>query len=375
MKQLGLYIHIPFCKQKCDYCDFLSFSNIEYKQEEYINSLLEEIKEKSSKISRQEYMVTTIYIGGGTPSNIEAKYIIKILNLIKECFNLFNPEITIEVNPGTVDEEKLKTYYQEGIKRLSIGLQSTNNELLKLIGRIHTYEDFLDTYNMARKIGFKNINVDLMIGLPNQTLADVNESLNRVIELNPEHISMYSLIVEENTKLENRLNNKEFLLPEDEIERRMYWNMKSKLEENGFIQYEISNFSKKGFESKHNLNCWEQEEYIGFGLGAHSYFEDTRFSNIKNFEEYIKTKGKYKIIEEKQTKEIKMKEYMMLGFRKIEGISISKFEQKFQINPLFYFRFEISSLEEQDLIEVDLDDIKLTKKGLDFANQVFKEFV
>ena len=373
MKQLGIYIHIPFCKKKCDYCDFLSFQNCDEYIEKYINKLIDEIKQEANKISRQDYKITTIYLGGGTPSYIDSKYIINILEIIKENFNLYNPEITIEINPGTVTEEKLKKYFSVGINRLSIGLQETDNELLKLIGRIHTYEEFLDTYNMARNIGFKNINIDLMLGLPNQNLFNLNSSLEKIIKLNPEHISVYSLILEEGTKLEEKITQKQLVLPEEEFERKMYWNVKKKLEENGYLQYEISNFSKKCFESKHNINCWKQEEYIGFGLGAHSYINNTRYSNQESFEKYINENEK--IIHEKQTREDIMKEYMLLGLRKIEGVLISEFEYKFQINPLFYFRFEISKLEEQELIEVDLNNIKLTEKGLNLANQVFKEFV
>ena len=373
MKQLGIYVHIPFCKKKCNYCDFLSFENRNEFIEKYINKLIEEIKEESNKISRQEYKITTIYFGGGTPSYIDSKYINEILEVIKENYNLYNPEITLEVNPGTVTEEKLKDYFSFGINRLSIGLQETNNELLKTIGRIHTYEEFLDTYNNARKVGFKNINVDLMIGLPNQNLFNINDSLDKIIKLNPEHISVYSLILEENTKLEKQVLDGEFVLPEEEFERKMYWHVKQKLEENDYMQYEISNFSKKGLESKHNMNCWKQEEYIGFGLGAHSYLNNIRYSNSETLEKYIENNKK--IVHEKQTREDIMKEYMLLGLRKIEGVLISEFEYKFQINPLFYFRFEISKLEEEDLIGVDLNNIKLTKKGLNLANQVFKEFV
>ena len=375
MKDIGIYVHIPFCKKKCEYCDFLSFENNYDLINHYIEALIVEIEQESKKISKQEYEITTIYIRGGTPSFIDSKYIINILEKIKQNFNLNNSEITIEVNPGTVDENKLKMYFENGINRVSIGLQETDNKLLKMLGRIHGVEEFLNTYNLARKVGFKNINVDLMIGLPNQTIFNIEKSLEKIIELNPEHISVYSLILEDYTKLNDRIINKELELPSESLERKMYWRVKEELEKNTYNQYEISNFSKKGFESKHNVNCWEQKEYIGFGLAAHSYFNNIRYSNTENIEEYIKNAGKYKIMQEKQTREETMKEYMLLGLRKIEGVSISEFEQKFRIHPLFYFRFEINKLEEQDLIEVDLDNIKLTKKGLDLANQVFQEFV
>ena len=370
MKTVGIYIHIPFCAQKCDYCDFISHCDKSNLIEEYIEKLKEEIK---SDFSNKEYKVTTIYIGGGTPSFIDSKYIVDILNILKEKYNLENTEITIEVNPGTVTEEKLLDYKNVGINRLSIGLQETNNELLKQIGRIHTCEEFLETYNLARNLGFKNINVDLMIGLPNQSIQNIKESLNKVITLNPEHISVYSLILEEGTKLYKKYEENEIELPDEELERNMYWYVKNTLENNGYNHYEISNFSKKGYESKHNINCWEQKEYIGFGLNAHSYVDGVRYSNTEILEKYIK--GSNKIIHEKQTIEDMKKEYMLLGLRKIKGVSIQKFEEKFVENPIFLFRNELNKLVEQELLEVDGDVIKLTNKGLDLANIVWEEFV
>lgn len=375
MDRFGIYVHIPFCKQKCKYCDFISISCME-KIDAYFDVLIKEIKNK--KIYAQKE-VTTIYIGGGTPSLPESKYIVKTIETIKEFFKVStNAEITIEVNPGTVTKEKLIDYRNAGVNRLSIGLQSTNNEILKLIGRIHNYEEFLNTYNLAKEVGYNNINVDLMLGIPTQTENDVIDSVNKVISLNPKHISIYSLIVEENTEIQRMINCGILNMPSEDVERNMYWKTKKILEKNGFIQYEISNFAKKGYESKHNLDCWNQEEYIGMGLASHSYFNRKRFSNIDNLDKYIENENcleKNIIINEVQKKEEQAKEYMLIGLRKIDGISISKFEKKFRINPLFYFRFEINNLVEKGLIEVDLDNIKLTKKGLDFANIVFEEFV
>ena len=370
MKELGIYIHIPFCKKKCDYCDFISYCDKSNLIEEYIEKLKEEIQ---TELKNKEYKIITIYIGGGTPSFINSKYIVEILNIIEEKYDLQSTEITIELNPGTVTEQKLLDYKNIGINRLSIGLQETNNELLKQIGRIHTYEEFLETYNLARQIGFKNINVDLMIGLPNQSIQNIKESLNKVITLNPEHISVYSLILEEGTKLYKKYENKEIELPDEERERNMYWYVKNTLENNGYSHYEISNFSKKGYKSKHNMNCWKQKEYIGFGLNAHSYLDGVRYSNTENLEEYIKVSDK--IIHEKQTIEDMKKEYMLLGLRKIEGVSIQKFEEKFVENPIFLFRNELNKLVEQELLEVDGDIIRLTNKGLDLANIVWEEFV
>ncbi len=377
MKELGIYIHIPFCKSKCSYCDFTSFANKEKMVEKYIKCLKKEIEENK----KDNCIVDTIYIGGGTPSFIDSKYIKEIIETIKSKFEIEKEaEITIEVNPGTVNEEKLNDYIKVGINRISIGLQSTNNKILKQIGRIHTYEEFLNTYNLARKVGFKNINVDLMLALPNQTLEELEESAEKVIKLNLEHISIYSLILEEGTKMEELVNNKKVQLPSDELERKMYWDMKNKLEQNGYIHYEISNFSKKGFESKHNTNCWNQKEYLGFGLAAHSYINNKRFCNTNNIEEYIKNiednnlKSNIQICEI-QNKEEKKKEYMLLGLRKLEGINIGEFKNKFVDNPIYLYRKELEKLVNEDLIEIDLNNIKLTNKGLDLANLVWEEFV
>lgn len=372
MKEIGIYVHIPFCKQKCKYCDFVSFANKNEFHKKYVECLLEEIEQ----CDKSGFVVNTIYFGGGTPSVISSQDIVKILYKIKEKFIIKDDsEITIEINPGTIDERKLEDYKKAGFNRISIGLQATQNSILKRIGRIHSYEDFISCIKIVRKIGFQNINVDLMLALPNQSLEDLEDSLKKVIFQCPNHISLYSLILEENAPLKKEIDEGKYELPTDEEERQMYNFAKNVLEKNGYIHYEISNFAKKGFESKHNINCWEQNEYLGFGLSAHSYFDGKRFSNTIDFNKYIENSKEFMQINEIQTPEIQKKEYMMLGFRKIEGISISEFERKFGINPLFYFRFEISKLVDMELIEVDLDNIKLTKKGIDFANIVFEEFV
>lgn len=372
-KMLSLYIHIPFCKKKCDYCDFVSFVGAQESIETYIEALTNEMIQNKEKADNRK--VDTIYIGGGTPSYINEIHIKEILETIKENYVLEEDcEITIEVNPGTVTKEKLEKYIEYGINRLSIGLQSTNNELLNQIGRIHTYEEFLETYKIAREVGIKNINVDLMLALPNQTQDVLKDSVQKVIDLDPEHISVYSLILEEGTPLFEKAENNSMLLPEEEIERKMYWIVKKELEEKGYIHYEISNFAKQGYESKHNLNCWDQKEYLGFGLAAHSYFNKTRYSNIDDLEQYTKKELK-PIVHERQDKQASQKEYMMLGLRKISGVSISKFKEKYIDNPLYIYYKELNKLVEEDLIEVDDDQIKLTNKGLDFANLVWEEFV
>lgn len=381
LNELGIYIHIPFCKQKCYYCDFVSYSNKCSEVKEYIESLKKEIEE----FDFSNYKVTSIYIGGGTPSYIDSIYIVEILSELKEKLkcNLIefkDIEITIEVNPGTVDTKKLNDYKKLGINRLSIGLQSTKNDILKKIGRIHTYQEFLEIYKLARETGFKNINIDLMIGIPGQKIGNLKNTLQDIIKLEPEHISVYSLIIEENTPIEKMLENGEIKLPDEDLERNMYWYVKNTLELNGYNHYEISNFAKLGKESRHNLNCWNQEEYIGFGVAAHSYLNGIRFSNTINVEEYIQhlennRKEENIQIEESQSLEDKKNEFMMLGFRKIQGVDIARFKEKFIDNPIFLYREKLNKLVEEGLIEVDLNHIKLTNKGIDLANLVFEEFV
>lgn len=381
LNELGIYIHIPFCKQKCYYCDFVSYSNKCSEVKEYIESLKKEIEE----FDFSNYKVTSIYIGGGTPSYIDSIYIVEILSELKEKLkcNLIefkDIEITIEVNPGTVDTKKLNDYKKSGVNRLSIGLQSTKNDILKKIGRIHTYQEFLEIYKLARETGFKNINIDLMIGIPGQKIGDLKNTLQDIIKLEPEHISVYSLIIEENTPIEKMLENGEIKLPDEDLERNMYWYVKNTLELNGYNHYEISNFAKLGKESRHNLNCWNQEEYIGFGVAAHSYLNGIRFSNTINVEEYIQhlennRKEENIQIEESQSLEDKKNEFMMLGFRKIQGVDIARFKEKFIDNPIFLYREKLNKLVEEGLIEVDLNHIKLTNKGIDLANLVFEKFV
>lgn len=384
---LGIYVHIPFCKKKCKYCDFISFENKENCFNEYVNKIISEIDfyfEKDTKKSKEidfsfldKRKINTIYFGGGTPSIIDSKLIEIILIKIREKFIVLeNAEITLEVNPGTVNKEKLEDYKRIGINRLSIGLQSAENRLLSLIGRIHTYEKFLETYNLAREIGFNNINVDLMFALPTQTMDELVQSLIKVVNLNPEHISIYSLILEEGTVLAEEIENNKYSLLDEELERKMYTKIKRFLAKNKYEHYEISNFSKKGYRSSHNENCWNQKDYIGLGVAAHSYLNNVRYSNTSDLNEYLKEDfDNIYNIEEKQSKEDKVKEYMILKLRMLEGVKISEFENIFGINPLLAFRFEIEKLTKQDLIEIDLDNIKLTEKGLDLANQVFAEFV
>ncbi len=373
--EIGVYIHIPFCKRKCYYCDFVSYPEKYELQGKYIDKVIQEIEENKKIL--QDNNVTTIYIGGGTPSSIKPELIKRILNEIYNYTEINNiKEITIEVNPGTATKNNLQLYKNCGINRLSIGLQSTNNDILNEIGRIHNFNQFLDTYKWAREAEFKNINVDLMIGIPNQTIDDVKTSLEKVVSLKPEHISVYSLIVEDETPMKKLIESGKLKLPDEEDERNQYKYTKNFLELNGYKHYEISNFAKPGFESKHNLNCWEQKQYIGLGVAAHSYINGVRYSNTISLEEYLNKDSKdIKEIHETQTIDDMKKEYMLLGLRKIDGVQISKFEEKFGENPIYLFKNELKKLIQEGLLIIDLDNIKLTEKGLDLANIVWEEFV
>ena len=385
MNLIGLYIHIPFCKQKCKYCDFISFEKCEAQiMNEYIDALISEIKYKANDLKLQDnrYLIKTIYIGGGTPSIIDEKYIYKILDIIYDNFEIMNNcEISIEVNPGTVDEEKLKTYKAAGINRLSIGLQTSNDELLKQLGRIHDYKKYVQTVELAKKVGFDNINTDIMIGIPNQTIYDVEDTLNKLLELDISHISVYSLILEEGTELTRLVNLNKLSLPDEEIERYMYWFAKRKLEDNGYIHYEISNFAKPSFRCQHNIDCWNQKEYLGIGLNAASYMNNMRYKNVSNLRQYISNVENNKwqantIIEEKQTKRDKMNEFIILGLRMTKGVSLDSFEKKFQENLSDVYWNSIMNLIKQNLVVIDDDRyLKLTKKGLDLANQVWEAFL
>lgn len=374
-KEIGIYVHIPFCKRKCYYCDFVSYSNKDSKIQEYIDAVKKEIE--AQKIRSE---ITTVYIGGGTPSYIDSKYIGEIMEEIGKKNLSKDAESTIEVNPGTVTIEKLKDYKNCGINRLSIGLQSSQNKLLEQIGRIHNFEQFLETYQMARTVGFENINIDLMLGLPNQRIKDLKESIERIIELKPEHISVYSLIIEDGTPIANKIERRELELPSEELERNMYWYVKNTLELNGYKHYEISNFARSGYESKHNMNCWKQKEYIGVGVAAHSYRDITRYSNTEILEEYIRNVNtenfeRNRIIHEIQKEDDTKREYMILGLRQIDGVKVSEFKIKFGDNPIYLFRNELKKLSDENLIVIDDDNIRLTNKGIDLANLVWEEFV
>lgn len=378
MKEIGIYVHIPFCKSKCLYCDFTSYTDKNTEIRRYVDCLKREINYRS----KDEYLVKTIFFGGGTPSIIDGKYIVEILSEINNAYIVDkNAEITIEINPGTIDKHKLEKYKEAGINRISIGLQSSKKELLKEIGRIHTYEDFENTVKLAKDVGFTNINVDLMIGIPNQTIYDVEDTLDKVLALDLTHISVYSLIYEDGTLMTKMVDEGKLLEIDEEIERYMYWYAKRRLEDNGFIHYEISNFAKPSYRCKHNLDCWNQKEYLGFGVAAASYIDNFRIKNTDSLEKYINNINSDKYyknvtIEEKQDIDEQMKEFVILRLRMTEGFKASDFTAKFNKDVYKVFESQMDRLLSDGLIIAEeFGYLKLTKKGLDLANIVWGEFI
>lgn len=372
----GLYIHVPFCVKKCNYCDFNSFS-IDNKLK---NTYLQDLKREMELYKNDENQeITSIFLGGGTPSILsgdEIKYIFKFIN---ENFKVRDDaEITMECNPGTLTIEKLKAMKESGVNRLSIGLQATQNNHLKYIGRIHTYELFEKNYKEAISIGFDNINIDLMYSLPNQTFDDWKESLEKVTNLNPTHISAYSLILEESTELYNMHERNEFSIMDEDIDIEMYEYTINYLKSKGYNQYEISNYSKDGFECEHNILYWKCEQYIGLGPGASGYIKNIRYSNVCDLSEYHKmvTDNK-KPIDNKEiiNNQDAIEEKIFMGLRMNEGIKFEDFKQKFDIDFLKRYYKQIQELNEKKLITINDEGIALTQKGMEISNSVFIEFI
>jgi len=377
--ELGLYIHIPFCKSKCYYCDFNSYDSKNSIIPIYCEALIREIEYYQRIVKPDNYQIKSIFIGGGTPSFIPQEYIYKILEKCRNAFKIQeNAEITIEANPGTLSEEKLAVYKSAGINRLSIGLQAWQNNLLKSLGRIHTSDDFITNVIAARKLGISNISVDLIFGLPGQTLDEWLQTLDNVLNLGVNHLSCYSLKIEEGTMLEEKIKKGEMPLPDEDLDREMYHNTITKLNSKGFSHYEISNFSKLGFESRHNLIYWNVGLYIGLGAGAHSCFEGKRYNNEENPEDYVSQTFKGNIPKKDiviLNRQDNISEYLILGLRLIEGIKIEKFNQLFGKNLFELYQDKIDKLIERKLLNTENGYLKLTSLGLDLANQVFVEFI
>lgn len=357
---ISLYIHIPFCKSKCKYCDFLSFSNTEYINA-YKKALLNEINAFDCNNT-----VKSIFIGGGTPSLIDSSIISEIMDAISRFSISEKAEITIEANPGTITEEKVKTYRKSGINRISMGLQAWQNNLLKTLGRIHTNEEFAANYKIVQKY-FDNINIDIMFSLPDQSMDMWLETLENVTDLKPQHVSAYSLIVEEGTPFYNMKLN----LPDEETDRKMYHSAIEYLKSKGYCQYEISNFAQKGYNSVHNSVYWQRGNYKGFGLGSASLIDNARYKNTENIKDYIT--GTTITEKEILNKEDQMAEYMFLGLRMTEGVSISHFNNEFNTDMLIKYKDVIHSYKDYFIIEND--KIRLTTEGIDISNMIFTDLL
>ena len=376
-KDLGLYIHIPFCVKKCAYCDFLSWKGSDEEREAYVQALEKEISSYSE--FAKDYRVSTVFFGGGTPSVLEGEQTERILKKIRDTFRVEkDAEITLEMNPGTAQKEKLLLYRELGINRLSIGLQSVKNENLKLLGRIHTYGDFLDSYRMAREAGFDNISADLISSLPGQTLEEWKEELEILQETPLEHISVYQLIIEKGTEFYEKYGEHEELLPDEETSREIYLWTGKYLKEHGFEQYEISNYARPSRKSRHNLRYWERKDYLGLGLGAASMVHNIRMSNTRDWEKYIEgSQNPKRLREEVEFLEEprQMEEFMFLGLRKTEGVSKKEFRRTFGRELDMVYEKALEKHLENGMLEASKDRIRLSQAGILVSNQVLSDFI
>lgn len=376
-KDLGLYLHIPFCIQKCGYCDFLSAPAGREEREAYVQALEKEIRSYGD--FAKGYRVSTVFVGGGTPSCLEAPQTERIFQAVRDTFDIERmPEISMEMNPGTVTPEKLQTYKNCGINRLSMGLQSVRDSNLKLLGRIHTYEAFLESYHLAREAGFQNINVDLISSLPGQTEASWREELKTTAELSPEHISVYQLILEEGTPFYEKYAGHPELLPDEETSRAIYEVTAEVLAAYGFRQYEISNYAKEGRECRHNLKYWERGDYLGLGLGAASMVRNIRMSNTGDMKTYLEKCGEPKtmrtdvqFLEEPQ----QMEEFMFLGLRKTRGISKKEFRRVFGRDIELVYEKALEKFLSNGMLLEKKDRLYLSKEGVLLSNAVLSEFL
>ena len=370
----GLYIHVPFCVKKCNYCDFNSFKIDKKLKEQYLKDL-----EREMKLYKSEEEISSVFLGGGTPSILSEEEIKYMFKNIYENFNIKkDAEITIECNPGTLTTEKLKAMKYVGINRLSIGLQATQEKHLNYIGRIHTYEQFEQNYKEARNIGFNNINIDLMYSLPNQKFDEWKETLEKITNLNPEHISAYSLILEEGTQLYDMYENREFELIDEDSDIDMYEYTIKYLASKGYNQYEISNYSKSNLECKHNILYWKCGHYIGLGPGASGYIGDERYSNLCDLNEYHsaleESKKPIESIEVLSLKD-KIEEKIFMGLRMNKGIEFEEFKKIYRIDFLETYKKQVKELKDKELIDYDDKFLYLTQKGREISNSVFIEFM
>lgn len=373
MKEISLYIHIPFCAQKCFYCDFPSFSGKENLRKAYIDALIKELGDRCSS-----YIIKTIFIGGGTPSYLEVNEIEKLLVAINELNLKETIEFTMECNPGTLNIDKLKVMKSGKVNRISFGLQSCEDDLLKKIGRIHTFNDFIDNYNLARQLGFSNINVDLMYGLPNQSVENWKSTLKKICNIKPDHISAYSLIIEEGTLFYSLYDKDKLILPTEDEEREMDYITKKILKENGYNQYEISNYSLEGKECKHNKVYWILEEYIAVGTACSSYIDGYRLENINDIDQYIKkiNLGEDVVINKhKNSIEDEIEEFVFMGLRMNKGINIARFKEKFNRPIDSIYKEIIEKNIERKLIKIDGNRMLLTTKGMELSNEVMSDFI
>lgn len=371
--KISLYIHIPFCVRKCLYCDFPSFSGMESIFDDYVRMLCREIDETYSDYRGME--VKSIFVGGGTPSVLPPALLGRISDKIFSRFDVDSKaEITIETNPGTLDAKKLAEMKSMYFNRLSMGLQAWQDRLLKKLGRIHTADEFETNFLQARDAGFKNINVDLMFALPAQSLDDWQETLEKVIKLRPEHISAYSLIIEEGTPFFDMFDRGELKETDEETDRKMYYLAKEMLSDKSYKQYEISNFAREGFECYHNKVYWRTEEYQGFGLGAHSYSDGVRFHNTYDMKEYLRGEG-LRLDKEFLSIEEKQEEFMFMGLRMNEGVSEAEFLRRFGESMDSVYGDEIKELISEELLVKKDGRLSLTDRGVDISNSVFEKFI
>lgn len=376
MDKISLYIHIPFCAQKCLYCDFPSFARKDHLRKAYIEALNKEIISLREKHNNLE--INTIFIGGGTPSVLEANELECLLKEVAKLNMAKDIEYSMECNPGNLTEEKLEVMKKYGVNRISMGLQAKQDNLLKGLGRIHNYKTFKENFLLAKKVGFNNINVDLMFGLPNQSLNEWEETLREIISLEPAHISAYSLIIEEGTAFYNLYENDKLKLPTEEEERKMYHLAKKILEENGFNQYEISNYAKEGKECRHNLAYWNMDNWIGVGSAAASYINGKRIKNISSVEEYINSiKDKGEAVEEiiNNSKNDNMEEFMFMGLRKINGIDENEFKNRFSMNINDVYGEILNKYIGEGLLIRESGRIFLSEKGIEISNVIMVDFL